>query len=211
MSICQHTAQMKNCFIIKANPNKLTIVNAKDTTIFINLTIDKERKEISWHEKIKRNWERTIKFEITWESLMKQDYLCLRTNEFQRCISCFSSLVTSTKSSSICNIIYSVILVFEFLRVVVIKLEQGVSNPNQLATGRENQNFICCDHGLQTQDVRLLYFSTPSQMWPNRAKHVIILHGVEQVWPNWMLHIDELSNIIPCWSGGSNPKPISYE
>lgn len=55
---------------------------------------------------------------------MKQAYLCLRTNEFQRCINCFSSLVTSTKSSSICNIMYSVILVFEVLRVVVFKLEQ---------------------------------------------------------------------------------------
>lgn len=132
MSICQHTAQMKYCFIIKANPNKMTIVNAKDTTIFINLTIDKERKEISWQEKIKRNWERTIKFEITWESLMKQDYLCLRTNEFQRCISCFSSLVTSTKSSSICNIMYSVILVFEFLRVVLKLKHVEVSNPKPI-------------------------------------------------------------------------------
>lgn len=34
----------------------------------------------------------------------EEDYRCFLTNEFQRCIICFSSLVTSTKSSSICNI-----------------------------------------------------------------------------------------------------------
>lgn len=32
-----------------------------------------------------------------------RQYLCFLTNEFHRCITCFSSLVTSTKSSSICN------------------------------------------------------------------------------------------------------------
>lgn len=36
--------------------------------------------------------------------LESEDYRCFLTNEFQRCIICFSSLVTSTKSSSICNI-----------------------------------------------------------------------------------------------------------
>jgi retron-type reverse transcriptase len=32
------------------------------------------------------------------------EHLCFLIKEFQRCMSCFSSLETSTKSSSICNI-----------------------------------------------------------------------------------------------------------
>lgn len=59
--------------------------------------------------------------------LRREYYRCFRTNEFHICIICFSSLVTSTKSSSIykiamntCNLVYWISFGFLFFSLFFI-------------------------------------------------------------------------------------------